>query len=281
MQPNRRRLEMKNNGTELTCKWMLVTPEMALLWLDKNTLNRTLRQSHVNEFIDIIRTGKWVPTTDAIGIDTNGHLTNGQHRLWACAESGIPILLLVANGLVHESTFPATDTHQRRTISDQTGMNPLINGAIAGALTLDNTKIGGKRINAGRVRDIQIEFYEMYNEQCDLIPNWFATSRRFVTNNQVKGVVLRGLISTGETAKIGTFVSALYNPADFGSFVMGRNAMRLIQSLSVGGGGTNAYHKTACVLRASLANKELQKLYSSNHELFPIKLPSGCEGDIS
>lgn len=79
--------------SERKCKIMDVNPEVATKWLEKNTHNRTLRQTVVEAYASAMRRGDWrltsepiafsFPWTDAAQRKHPETLINGQHRLWA------------------------------------------------------------------------------------------------------------------------------------------------------------------------------------------------------
>lgn len=84
----------------ITREWRgMVTPRMAKSWLDHNTLNRRLRPKRVLELVRAIESGQWQYTGESISFDTNGVLSNGQHRLAAIVASGIACEALVVFGL--------------------------------------------------------------------------------------------------------------------------------------------------------------------------------------
>lgn len=68
---------------------MTITPELAAEWLEKNTLNRTLRQTRVTVYARAMSRGLWKYNYQPIILDGAGRLIDGQHRLWACVESGV------------------------------------------------------------------------------------------------------------------------------------------------------------------------------------------------
>jgi hypothetical protein len=94
-----------------------ITPEIAKRYLLANTRNRRMRKTGIEKYARDMKAGRWMLTTDAIGFDTNGALTNGQHRLEACVETGIPFEAIVVRGLDPES-FDATDNGMNRTLAD-------------------------------------------------------------------------------------------------------------------------------------------------------------------
>ena len=80
-------------------KWVRVTPDLATKWLESNTNNRTVRDSHVLRLAADMKAGKWKGRNgEAIRFDSEGRLVDGQHRLWACLEANTTFeTLLITN----------------------------------------------------------------------------------------------------------------------------------------------------------------------------------------
>jgi|WetSurMetagenome_2_1015567.scaffolds.fasta_scaffold50434_1 hypothetical protein len=100
-----------------------ITPSMATKYLEMNTNNRTIRQSHVDFLAKEIKDDRWVLNGASIVFD-GPTLVDGQHRLWAVVTAGKPISTLVARG-VDKDCFPTIDTGIGRTAGDSlhiTGM---------------------------------------------------------------------------------------------------------------------------------------------------------------
>ncbi len=97
-----------------------ITPELAKKWLDKaNTSNRKVRITHVDYLVRQIMIGNFILTGATIAFDVFGRLIDGQHRLWACVKSNIPITAFVVTGL-SEKAYEATDQNIVRRIQDVT-----------------------------------------------------------------------------------------------------------------------------------------------------------------
>lgn len=77
---------------------MTITPKIAAGILSKNTKNRRINQYRVNLYADDMRAGRWRTTAEAIIIDKNGELQNGQHRLQAVIKANIPVEFTVITG---------------------------------------------------------------------------------------------------------------------------------------------------------------------------------------
>lgn len=86
--------------------------------LERNTANRVVRRSVVDGYKKDIADGRWFLTNQGIGIDWNGVLVDGQHRLLAIKESGYPSLpLLIVSGLDPE-VKNVIDQHSKRSVRD-------------------------------------------------------------------------------------------------------------------------------------------------------------------
>ncbi len=84
-----------------TVGWETVTPEQAKAWLGEsvNDANRHIRKKKVEQYARDMANGDWTESNDAISLDEDGKLLNGQHRLSAIVAHGKPVELLVARGL--------------------------------------------------------------------------------------------------------------------------------------------------------------------------------------
>ena len=94
-----------------------ITPDIAKLYLQKNTKNRTVTKSRVDAYCEEMKSGNWVCNGDTIRFDINGNLINGQHRLLAIIKSDKPIDILVVEGLPLEA-FTTIDTGKMRNAKD-------------------------------------------------------------------------------------------------------------------------------------------------------------------
>jgi hypothetical protein len=76
-----------------------VTPELAAIWLTLNAGNRKPSRAKVLRFAAVIREGKWILNGEAIKFSASGRLLDGQSRLKAIIEAGVPADLEVRGGL--------------------------------------------------------------------------------------------------------------------------------------------------------------------------------------
>lgn len=78
---------------------VMLTPEQAKLILEGNTHNRVLRRKRVLELAAAIRRGEWQFNGATITTDPDGNVIDGQHRLWAIVEAGLPVPVLLVSGI--------------------------------------------------------------------------------------------------------------------------------------------------------------------------------------
>ena len=99
-------------------EWL--TAEDANRLLDKNTHNRPLSQGDILKWATEMEAGNWQFNGEAIKIDINGDLIDGQHRLHAVAlqEPGMKIPFLVIRGLQPEAQ-KTMDQGRKRSAADQ------------------------------------------------------------------------------------------------------------------------------------------------------------------
>lgn len=109
------------SGDRVHAKLLAVTPEMATGWLGKNVSNRRKRNNVISALARAIRCRLWMVNGEAIIIDTDGNLLDGQHRLEAIVSTGVPIPCMVAFN-IRRAAFLTLDQGSKRTAGDVLGM---------------------------------------------------------------------------------------------------------------------------------------------------------------
>jgi hypothetical protein len=109
---------------------MEVTPALAAEWLTKNGKNRPLGKRRVSLLAAAIRRGEWKVTHQGIAFGSDGLLTDGQHRLAAIVDAGIPVTMLVSRDV---DAFDAIDIGRPRSASDILGIAGFTNTRITAA----------------------------------------------------------------------------------------------------------------------------------------------------
>lgn len=106
-------------GQFLTVRLMEVTPELAKEWLGTDTeRQRGVKKANLDKIKRALKAGKWLVNGESIKFDTDGSLGDGQHRLSACVETGIPFVSLVV-GNVPNSAIRTVDDGVTRNIKDR------------------------------------------------------------------------------------------------------------------------------------------------------------------
>lgn len=108
--------------SQITSQVQQITPDIARMYLEKNSVNRDVRNSNVKFFCNEIKTGSFKTTHQGIALSSDGTLLDGQHRLLAIIETNATVEMLVTKNL-DASTFHAMDCGSSRSISDRTGLD--------------------------------------------------------------------------------------------------------------------------------------------------------------
>ena len=99
-----------------------VTPTMCTTWLEDNPENRPLNQRHINQLARAMLQGDWDLNGESLKFDTENHILDGQHRMWACIESGVTFKTMIVKNLPR-TTFDTIDTGRMRSAADVLTMN--------------------------------------------------------------------------------------------------------------------------------------------------------------
>jgi hypothetical protein len=94
-----------------------ITPDYAAMLVGMNPRNRNISSRNFDVLVRALRNGEWQLNGEAIKIDINGHILDGQHRLRAVIETGISIETYLIEGLRPE-TQDTMDTGKSRGLND-------------------------------------------------------------------------------------------------------------------------------------------------------------------
>ena len=114
------------------CEFFLITPAIAKVLLANNNKNRTLIISGVRKWAEALKSGDWEDNGETIKVADTGELNDGQHRLTAVVETGIPLATFVAFGLSRESR-KTVDLHSKRLSAHILSMDDVQNPALVAA----------------------------------------------------------------------------------------------------------------------------------------------------
>lgn len=91
----------------------VITPALALLYLERNTKNRSIRKGVVAQYARDMMSGSWRLTHQGIAFAHDGTLLDGQHRLEAIVASGMAIRMMVTRGVAKDAQLNMDD-HAKR-----------------------------------------------------------------------------------------------------------------------------------------------------------------------
>lgn len=107
---------------KLDIELVQVTPKLAAEWMEVNFMNRRIRATDVERYAADMKAGRWHLTGDPVKFDTEGVLSDGQHRLAAVVKSGITVPFYVARNLDPTARI-VIDEGRKRVFSDDLAMN--------------------------------------------------------------------------------------------------------------------------------------------------------------
>lgn len=112
-----------------------VTPAMAKAWLATNIENNRLpRESKIDLYVSDMRKGLWVNTGETIKFNSDGRLIDGQHRLRALVESGVPGITMSVAYNVPDNAIEVIDTGAGRRLADVLKMEESVNRFASAAI---------------------------------------------------------------------------------------------------------------------------------------------------
>lgn len=125
---NRKRINRTNRvlcvptKQDLKLSYELITPEIASKMLENNNSNRLLNTTVIDKYVEDLKNGEWFQNGEAIQIDENGNLLNGQHRLMAIVKSGLPFYFVIIRNIKKEDS-KIYDRGRTRSVGDTLFMN--------------------------------------------------------------------------------------------------------------------------------------------------------------
>lgn len=262
--------------SKIRSKMVLVTPDKAKNWLRSNTINRDVRQSHVDRLASDMASGRWLVTHQGVAFNCDGTLLDGQHRLLAIIQSGTSQWMCVTNGLPANS-ISAIDDHQKRSTADSLKIvhgvsSPNINrSAAAAAWMVSGVGVDRAPIRLSRQEQIQV-FFE-HEKALGWAHSAFNCTKAGLCRSVVLAVIARAYYTVNK-GKLEQFCRVLADPSATTGAKVDQNIFRLRDYLmtSVSGGASSqqsAYKKTERVLKSWLDGEVLSRLTEVSIEMFP------------
>lgn len=160
-------------GNSITGRIETITPDIAKEMLGENTNNRKISHQQVELFARTMAQQAWKLNGEAIKFSNTGRLLDGQHRLLACVESGVPFRTLVIRGLP-EDTQATMDAGKTRTMANvlelQGRRNPALLATTATAVCVcEQVGLESACLNAEKpTRNEVVSFIDTHPEMNEL-----------------------------------------------------------------------------------------------------------------
>lgn len=110
-----------NRARGIWSETVTVSPLMAAEILRRNPSNRTVRRTLITQIKADLEAGRYVLNGETIILSEDGSLNDGQHRLMAVVESGVPMQTVMVFGAQRNSRL-TVDQGTARTTADYLGM---------------------------------------------------------------------------------------------------------------------------------------------------------------
>jgi hypothetical protein len=206
-----------SNGLHgLRTEKVFVTPQMAASWLENNIDNRKVIGGHLRSLEAFFRRGEMKLNGQTIKFSSTGRLLDGQHRLMACANTGVGFWTLVVYGLEDES-FDTIDIGSRpRKVQDVLGMRGEPNAKdLASALNVLSQFIDTGSFYDSRNRAFSVALAEQILSRHPNLRDSVSAmaSKRNVLWRSASCYCLHYLFSLSDAGKAGEFASVLFEGA--------------------------------------------------------------------
>ena len=135
-------------------KTVVVTPEIATMWLERNVVNRPVSERHVGALAWDMKNGKWELTHQGIAFNRDMLLIDGQHRLRAVVAAEVNVPMRVTCNVDGQYSSPIDMGYGRRVshILGMTNRRVAIFNALALLETGAASKMTAAKVGASRDR---------------------------------------------------------------------------------------------------------------------------------
>ncbi len=186
---------------------VLVTPQLAKILLGGNLKNRPRKTRNFKRLCAQLRAGQWKVNGATISLSWEWLLIDGQHRLFAIIETGIPALCIIGYGF-DPSVFATLDQGAKRTNADNLSIAGFANTRLlASAIGVYQAAKNGNAINNTN-RSLEPEECVRFAEETENLPiaikrarNYYRQGAKFVPDALIGGLMTRAMEIDRRAAK--------------------------------------------------------------------------------
>ncbi len=259
-------------------KFMVVTmtPVWAQELLNKNHKNnRTPKNKRINSYAREMSSGLWRLTHQAIAMDEDGNLVDGQNRLAAViiADCEVPMTLITG---VPRKSMTGVDCGVNRNVVDAARISgkplPASQYASVARIMMSGLGYGAKQ---SRGNQEVLFFINNQKEALDFAFDCLRSNTPGIAAAGVRAVIARAWYQRGHRTRIREFCKCLLdglveNKTRDVAVIRLRNWLLQVKGTRQPVKRTDVYAKTERALRAFLDGEELDTIYATKEELFPI-----------
>lgn len=257
--------------TKVETEYAFITPQMAEKLLERNTRNRKLTESLVHQYARAMTEGGWREAGDAVRIDKNGDLLDGQHRLWACIFSDVGFWANVVTGLEPESQ-EVMDSGRSRTAGDVGSMRGYKYANTRASLAKTVLSLHGSNLFT---KPEIWEFHDSIQEAINfVINNFHYPIKKSITQTSVGAAIVRAWFYYDDKDRLLRFCEVLRSGMAVNEDE--HTAVRLREFLKDGEGKgvrrnrRELYLKTQASIRAFMAKRNIRTVQMPRGDLFPL-----------
>lgn len=252
-----------------------VTPELAQSYLQRNLeSNRQVNHNRVVQYAKDMKSGAWSTTHQGIAFDTRGRLIDGQHRLLAIVEAGVPVKLSVtknapADAFNHvDLGFGRTNSYVLRTSGEP--LSDSMSVAVARAIEFGVGTASAKRqsvFELGAIIDKHRNAILFVLGDRQGIPRKLGVA-------PVLAAMARAYYKEADRVRLNEFKAVLYsglvtNPATDCSAIALRDYLKEVSGTS-SSLRNEVFLKTQRAIKAFMSKEKLTKIYTPNQEPYPL-----------
>lgn len=263
---------------DMKFKVVMMTPEWAEELLTHNhSYNRNPKDKRIASYAREMASGLWRLTHQAIAIDEDGNLVDGQNRLHAVIRAGVEVPMVVVTG-VPRKAMVGVDCGVTRNVADAAKVSgkplPAVQYANVARIMMVGLQYGYKQALGNQ--EI-LHFIGNHKEALNFSFECLRSNTPGIAAAGVRAVIARAWYQRNCRTRIREFCKALLNGL-IDDKVKDVSVIRLRNWLLQAKGTrqpvkrTDVYAKTERALKAFLDGEELDTIYASKEELFPIPL---------